>query len=195
MRWFAIRALVVALGVTALLTSSGAVWAAGTFVPPGSGSIVGGGTGGNCGLTNTASSNTFSAPAGQVITAVAIHDGNSQDFGQDQCVEFTAPGTDSFKASNGVTCYTATGVGTASVTVTYTGTGAGNDCGGISYIAYNTGPDTSTTTTTSTTTSPTGATATTGATPELDSIVLFGVGALALSGFGIYQRRRGAHRS
>jgi hypothetical protein len=53
---------------------------------------------------------------------------------------------------------------------------SGGDCAG-----------TTTTTTTTTTTSTTG---TTPAVPELDSLVLFGAGALGLAGFAWYQRRR-----
>ncbi len=68
----------------------------------------------------------------------------------------------------------------------------------LSHACTNSPSTTSTTstTTTSTTSSTTGSgPTTTGATPELDSIVLFGVGVLALSGFGLYQRRRNGHRA
>jgi hypothetical protein len=128
---------------------------------------------------------TITAPTGSVITAVAVHDGNANpNLGQDQCAFFSSNGTF-------LNCYTVTGLNTATVTVTRNT--ANSQCGGISFVSYDTGPG-GTTTTSTTTTSPTGATQT-GATPEMDSIVLFGVGVLALSGFGLYQRRRGARRS
>jgi len=198
--------LALALGATIFVGSATGVWAA--FNPPGSGTIVDFNTPNGTGTCNTAGGTPFTnktgdnpgnvvpitAPAGSVITEVAVHDGNSTpNFNQGQCVDFTANG--SFVAANGVTCYTVSGLGTAAVQVTYTGTGAGNDCGTISFVAFNTGPSITTTTSTSTTTTTTsGPSTTTGATPELDSVVLFGAGVLALGGYGLYQRRRNVRR-
>jgi hypothetical protein len=199
-RFLAIRLMALALAATVFVGSASGVGAAIQIVDFSQG---------QCNTAAGQSSNTFipftnktvdnpgdvvviPAPSGSVITEVAIHDGNSTpNFTQNQCVDFTTNG--SFVAQNGVTCYTVSGLGTASVTVTYTGTGAGNDCGRISFVSFNTGPST-TTTSTSTSTSTTGAT-TTAPTPELDSVVLFGAGVLALGGYGLYQRRRNVRRS
>jgi hypothetical protein len=61
----------------------------------------------------------LTAPAGQVITTVAIKAGNP-------CIEFTADGT--------MGCYTVSGIGTNSVTVTRSGSGP--TCKEISHIEF-----------------------------------------------------------
>jgi hypothetical protein len=111
----------------------------------------GGGATGNClggGATkieNPGDTTTITAPAGQVITQVAVKAGTA-------CFIFNADGTQG--------CYTVSGIGTATVTVTRSGSGP--DCKEISHIEFITStappppppppPTTTTTTTTSTTT-------------------------------------------
>jgi hypothetical protein len=87
-------------------------------------------------VENPGDTETLTAPAGQVITTVAIKAGNA-------CLEFTADGT--------VGCYTVEGIGTPSVTVTRSGSGP--TCKEISHIEFitSTGPPPPTTTTTTTT--------------------------------------------
>jgi hypothetical protein len=87
-------------------------------------------------VENPGDTETLTAPAGQVITTVAIKAGNA-------CIEFTADGT--------VGCYTVEGIGTPSVTVTRSGSGP--TCKEISHIEFitSTGPPPPTTTTTTTT--------------------------------------------
>jgi hypothetical protein len=79
----------------------------------------------------------LTAPAGQVITVVAIKAGTS-------CIEFTADDT--------IGCYTVSGIGTSSVTVTRSGSGP--SCKEISHVEFltSTAPPPTTTETIPTTT-------------------------------------------
>lgn len=79
----------------------------------------------------------LTAPAGQVITVVAIKAGTP-------CIEFTADAT--------IGCYTVSGIGTSSVTVTRSGSGP--SCKEISHVEFltSTAPPPTTTETIPTTT-------------------------------------------
>jgi hypothetical protein len=114
---------------------------------PGGGNCLVGGTK----LDFSAESYTIVAPAGSVVTTVAIKAGNS-------CTIYTSD-------SSGP-CYAVSGIGTPTVTVTRIGSGSA--CKEISHIEYLTGPGTTpttpttpTTTTTTTTTAPSTTTNTT----------------------------------
>jgi hypothetical protein len=87
-------------------------------------------------VENPGDTETLTAPAGQVITTVAIKAGNA-------CITFTTDAT--------VGCYTVSGLGTPIVTVTRSGSGP--TCKEISHIEFitSTGPPPPTTTTTTTT--------------------------------------------
>jgi hypothetical protein len=87
-------------------------------------------------VENPGDTETLTAPAGQVITTVAIKAGNP-------CITFTTDGT--------MGCYTVEGIGTPSVTVTRSGSGP--TCKEISHIEFitSTAPPPPTTTTTTTT--------------------------------------------
>jgi len=173
------RILAVAVVATAFMAVGSPAFANGTipFNPP------------DCqGYTGThippTGNTTIITAGGATITDLAIHDGNASPLlPENQCYQFTTDG--SFVSPVGHNCYTVSGLGTATVTVTQS---PQQDCGGISFIQINTGTvtttTTGTTTTTTTTTSP-------GATPELDSFVLFGVGVLGMAGYALYKRRRG----
>jgi hypothetical protein len=85
-------------------------------------------------IENPGDTETLTAPAGQVITAVSIKAGNA-------CIIFNESGT--------MGCYTVTGIGTNSATVTRSGSGPG--CKEISHIEFTTStppPPTTTVTTT-----------------------------------------------
>jgi hypothetical protein len=87
-------------------------------------------------VENPGDTETLTAPAGQVITTVAIKAGNP-------CITFTSDGT--------MGCYTVSGIGTNSVLVTRSGSGP--TCKEISHIEFltSTEPPPPTTTTTTTT--------------------------------------------
>jgi hypothetical protein len=70
-------------------------------------------------IENPGDTETLTAPAGQVITTVAIKAGTP-------CITFTSDGT--------IGCYTVSGIGTNSVTVTRSGSGPG--CKEISHIEF-----------------------------------------------------------
>jgi hypothetical protein len=186
MNKLAVRLLVLALGATIFVASGGSASAliTQTNFSQGQCQYPNGTPFTNKTANNPGDTVVITAPSGDVITAVAVHDGNANpNLGQDQCAFFDTNGTF-------LNCYTVTGLGTTSVTVTRNT--ANSQCGNISFVSYDFGPST-TTTTTSTTTSTTGET-TTAPTPELDSVVLFGAGVLALGGYGLYQRRRNVRR-
>jgi hypothetical protein len=141
---------------------------------------------------------TITVPAGTTVTTVYVKDGANLDGTNNPdpnlpprgCAVFTEIG---IYSEGGEQCYqvsstnnTFTGSTTITVT-TLSGGGAGSDnCGAISHIEWtalvSTGP-------------PGGGGNPPDATPELDSLVLFGVGALGLAGYGLYQRRRSTQKS
>jgi hypothetical protein len=129
----------VTLGMTAAYFVAAPVGAA----PGGGNCLVGGSK-----LDFSAESYTITAPAGSVVTTVAIKAGNS-------CIVYTSD-------SSGP-CYSVSGLGTSTVVITRVGSGSG--CKEISHIEYLTGtgttPTTPTTTTTTTTTTPSTTTSTT----------------------------------
>jgi hypothetical protein len=135
----------VLLGATAAYVVAGPVAAA----PGGGGTCIVGATK----IDNPGDFEVITAPAGQVITQVAVKAGSAQSGGG--CFLFTADGID----PSG--CYAVSGLGTSSVTVERVGTGSA--CKGISHIEYVLGPGTTPTTPTTptTTTSPTTSTITT----------------------------------
>jgi len=85
----------------------------------------------------------INAPAGEVITQVAIKAGSSQSGG----------GCFLFPPLTSSSCYTVDGLGTSTVTINRIGDGP--TCKGISHVEYTTTTDTTTTTTTDSTTTTT----------------------------------------
>jgi hypothetical protein len=136
---FALSALL-AVGFVAAYFGGGVYGSSPALAQPG-----GGGTG-NClggGATkveNPGDSETLTAPAGQVITQVAIKAGTA-------CIIFDSDAT--------IGCYTVSGLGTDTVLVTRSGSGP--TCKEISHIEFitSTAPPPPTTTTTPTETMPT----------------------------------------
>jgi hypothetical protein len=137
-----------ALSVLGFLAAfSGAFSSSPALAVPGGGGSTGNCLGGGASkIENPGDTTTLTAPAGQVITQVAIKAGTT-------C--YISPiGTLGSITLGG--CYEVTGLGTATVTVTRTGSGP--ECKEISHIEYITSsappPPTTTTTTTTTATTP-----------------------------------------
>jgi hypothetical protein len=130
--------------------------------------------------SSTADNDEGVAGTGLTVSAVWVKDGESiGDF----CVKFTENGT---YIKEGVECYRASGFGTSGPVLVVNVNPTAQICGAISHLEW-VADGTTTTTTTTGTTGTTGP----GATPELDSFVLFGVGVLGMAGYALYKRRRG----
>jgi hypothetical protein len=109
-------------GFLAAFFGSGLFSSSPAFAGPGGGGATGNCLGGGAAkIENPNDSTTITAPAGQVITQVAIKAGT-------ECFIFNSDGTQG--------CYTVTGLGTASVTVTRAGSGP--TCKEISHIEFTT---------------------------------------------------------
>jgi hypothetical protein len=136
-------------------------------------------------IDDTGSVTVIDADTGFTILAVAIQDGSSTTgLGPKDCVQFTGGGTQTFFAPTGIPCWTVVwSLNDTRVTITETNH---QGCGDISHIQINQTPIVNTNPSTNPSTNPN-----TNAVPELDSFVLFGVGALGLAGFALYKRRRG----
>jgi len=136
---------------------------------------------------------TIDIPDGLEISSLAIKSGNNVgcvrfDFPpgeQPGSATYSLPGTNPPQA-----CYTVTLESDGDVVVMRVF--VSDQCQGISHVQYLTRTDTTTFPTTLDTTLPT---TNPGATPELDSVVLFGAGVAALAGYALYQRRKTSRQS
>ena len=130
------------VGFLAAFSGGGVFGSSSALAGPGGGGATGNCLGGDASkIENPGDTTTLTAPAGQVITTVAIKAGTA-------CITFTSDGT--------VGCYTVSGIGTDTVTVIRSGSGP--TCKEISHIEFITGagpPPPTTTTTPTTTTAPT----------------------------------------